>query len=135
MWNTWRDQQKLKLFVLFILPFSENVYISFTFTLHILTLFSMVGGGRGKGGQKRPNQLTFLPHWCKFSRLYIVSVPNYWIEPRPPLKKKRLVWSNSYKIEDLQYNLSHVLKFCLWRHGEKLWCHELYLKNLYLKKT
>ena len=23
--------------------------------------------------------LTLLPHWCKISRLYLVSVPNYWI--------------------------------------------------------
>ena len=36
MWNVkciWRDHQKLKLF---IFPVSENIYISFTFTLHIL---------------------------------------------------------------------------------------------------
>ena len=38
MWNVkciWRDHQKLKL-KLFIFPVSENIYISFTFTLHIL---------------------------------------------------------------------------------------------------
>ena len=49
--NSWRDHQKLKL-KLFILPVSENINILFTFTLHILTPFSM---GAGK---KAPYQLS-----------------------------------------------------------------------------
>ena len=78
-----------------------------------------VGVG-GWGGQKDPptsfspvistnvgispkNVLTFsfnpLPHWCKIPSLYLVPVPNHWTWTKTTPRRKRLFWSNPYKIE------------------------------------
>ena len=43
--------------------------------------------------------LTFLSHWCKISRSYLVPVPNYWTWTKTTPQKKQFFWSNPYKIE------------------------------------
>ena len=42
--------------------------------------------------------LTFLPHWYKTSRSYLVPVPNYWTSTDRTPQKHCLFWSNPYKI-------------------------------------
>ena len=77
--------------------------------------------------------LTLFPHWCKISRPYLVLLPNYWTWTKTtPQKKKKKKEVNLYKIEfmrtsflamlelpnfghmtpGVQYNLSHMMKFC-----------------------
>ena len=89
------------------------------------------------------------PHWCKISRPYLVPVPHYWTWTKTTKIKKWCFWSNPCKIEvmitsptkmlelptlvtwpHLEYNLSHVIKFYWWRHGQKLRLHNLYFKIL-----
>ena len=43
-----------------------------------------------------------------------------------------IIMYNPYTWPPLQFNLSHMIKFCWWRHGQKLWCHNLYFKILLL---
>ena len=77
-----------------------------------------VGRGAGGGGRKAPPTsfspvtstyelvpktfwllvLTFLPHWYKTSRSYLVPVPNYWTSTDRTPQKHCLFWSNPYKI-------------------------------------
>ena len=79
-----------------------------------------------------------MPHLCKISSSYLVSVPNYWTWTKITPQKKPFFWSNPYKIElminprnarvttklwshDHIYNIIWItIKFCRWRHGHKL---------------
>ena len=118
-----------------------------------LTLFKM-------GEAKRCSQtvfpllicsFTFLPHWCKISRPYLVLVPNYWNQEHLSNKKK-FFSSNPYKIQVIITSLiemlsnfghmttfirylSHVIKICWWRHGQKFWRIIFILKYLYFQKN
>ena len=60
--------------------------------------------------------LTFLPHWCKISRLYLVPVPDYWIWTKTTRKKKWFFWSNPYKIEGTITSLIEVLELPNFGH-------------------
>ena len=35
------------------------------------------------------------------------------------------------KLQHIQLNFSHIIIFCLWRHGQKLWCHNLCFKMFF----
>ena len=35
------------------------------------------------------------------------------------------------KLQHIQFNFSHIIIFCLWRHGQKLWCHNLCFKMFF----
>ena len=66
-----------------------------------LTLFRMERGGK----TPPPPRTSFSP----------ITSTNVGISPK------------NYNIH-LQYNLNHVIKFCLWCHGQELWRHNLYFK-------
>ena len=66
----------------------------------LLTLFKIVGRGGGGGGKNAPPNslvLTLFPHWCEFSRPYLVSIPNYWTWTKTTLPKKWFFWLNPIK--------------------------------------
>ena len=78
-------------------------------------------------------------HWCKVSRPYLLPVQNYWNWTIATLKKW-FFWSNLHgqillTWPHTQYNLSHLIKFCWWRQGQKLWCHKLYFKIPFLRRS
>ena len=35
---------------------------------------------------------------------------------------------------NLQYNLNHEIKFYWWRHGDKLWRHNLFFQNTIISR-
>ena len=43
--------------------------------------------------------LTLLSHWCKISRLYLVTLPNYSTSTNSTPQKSSFFWSSPYKIE------------------------------------
>ena len=100
----------------------------------ILTLFRM---GEEEGGKKAPLPvfplllpqmeelalktfwllvLTFFPHWCKISSLYLVPVPNYrtWTKTTP--QKKWFFWSDPYKLEVMINSLIEMLELPNFGH-------------------
>ena len=41
-----------------------------------------------------------------------------------------VIWPHLY------YNVNHVIKFCWWCHGQKIWCDKFFFqKNLYFEKN
>ena len=94
-----------------------------------LTLFKM-------GEAKRCSQtvfpllicsFTFLPHWCKISRPYLVLVPNYWNQEHLSNKKKFLVKS----LQNSGYNnFSYRNAIKLWSHDNVYTLFESRNKNL-----
>ena len=90
---------------------------------------------------------TPFPHLFKILRPYLVPVLNYWTWTLSISQKYRILWSNPYKLKVMitsvivmlripnfghmttfTNELSHVIKLFLWRHGQKLWRHSLYMK-------
>ena len=90
---------------------------------------------------------TPFPHLFKILRPYLVPVLNYWTWTLSISQKNRILWSNPYKLKVMitsvilmlripnfghmttfTNELSHVIKLFLWRHGQKLWRHSLYMK-------
>ena len=79
---------------------------------------------------------------------YLVLVPNFWTWTKRsnPYKIEVIItshsngnhWNTSYQTLVTwphQYNLSHVIKFCWWGHGQKLWHHNLYFKIPFLRRS
>ena len=60
--------------------------------------------------------LTFLPHWCKISRPYLVAVSTYWTWTKSTLQRKWFFWSNPYRIEVMIASLTEMLVTKLWSH-------------------
>ena len=60
--------------------------------------------------------LTLLQHWCKFSSLYLASVPNYWTWTQTNPQKNRFFWSNPYKIEVVITSLMEMLQLPNFGH-------------------
>ena len=88
-----------------------------------------------------------MPHWSKFQDHRQCPSKIIELEPRPPFKmcgfsgqiliKLRLYVNFSHRIarvnklwsHDHIYNIIfHLIKFCWWRHGEKLGWNNLYFK-------
>ena len=91
--------------------------------------------------------LALPPQCCKVFRQCLVIFPNYWTRSKTNPQKNMFFWSNPYKNEvmttflvklpelptlitwaNLKYNLSHLIQFCWWCHGQKLWHHNFYYK-------
>ena len=98
-------------------------------------------------GISSQNFLKFSFSPCKIPSLYLVPVPNHCTSTKTTPQKKWFFWSNRYKIEvvitsliemlelpnfghmnNLQYNLNHMMKFSWWRYRQELWCHNLCFK-------
>ena len=90
--------------------------------------------------------LTLLPHWFKVSRPHLVPVPNYWTWTKSTpqencfffcqiLIKLRLWYfihrNDSVTLQDLQCNLSHVIKVCWWYHGQN---YDIITCNIFILK-
>ena len=101
---------------------------------------------------------TLLLHYCKMSMPYLLPGSNYWTWTKSSSQKKRfsghiekiyktevMITSLIEKLEfphvtlvtwtHLQHSLNHVINFCWWYLGQKLWHHNLYFKILYFKKA
>ena len=87
------------------------------FPVKLLALFRMGVGGEAPppctsfSPELAPKRfwllvLTLLPHWCKFSSLYLVSL-HYWTWTKTTPQEKWFFWSNPYKINWHYDNFSH----------------------------
>ena len=93
--------------------------------------------------------LTLFPRSCKISSSYLDACPKLLdLNQDHPSKKAvflvKSLWTGCYgnfshwnaKVTKLwshvQYNLNHVIKFCWWRLGQKLWRHNIFSKKALL---